>query len=162
MPEVQSWALSFSVPCIAGRYKRLVFGPPPKGVYRGFQDPDRGGDEPHPRRPYHRPQRGGDDQPLRSGNPTGPDHRTAPALRAGLSLRGIRYRLYAELRGVRYAGRCGALHAMWKTPVSDLKVRRWVLASSRSEEHTSELQSLMRNSYAVFCLKKKNKKKYDI
>src|SRR3546814_10874084 len=30
----------------------------------------------------------------------------------------------------------------------------------RSEEHTSELQSLMRISYAVFCLKKKNKKKY--
>src|SRR3546814_8085437 len=29
----------------------------------------------------------------------------------------------------------------------------------RSEEHTSELQSLMRISYAVFCLKKKNKKK---
>src|SRR3546814_8437755 len=29
----------------------------------------------------------------------------------------------------------------------------------RSEEHTSELQSLMRNSYAVFCLKKKNEKK---
>src|SRR3546814_4951016 len=27
----------------------------------------------------------------------------------------------------------------------------------RSAEHTSELQSLMRNSYAVFCLKKKNK-----
>src|SRR3546814_2883577 len=29
----------------------------------------------------------------------------------------------------------------------------------RSEEHTSELQSLMRTSYAVFCLKKKNKYK---
>src|SRR3546814_4516816 len=28
-------------------------------------------------------------------------------------------------------------------------------ATERSEEHTSELQSLMRNSYAVFCLKKK-------
>src|SRR3546814_6782140 len=28
-------------------------------------------------------------------------------------------------------------------------------AEDRSEEHTSELQSLMRNSYAVFCLKKK-------
>src|SRR3546814_3662913 len=28
-------------------------------------------------------------------------------------------------------------------------------SSGRSEEHTSELQSLMRNSYAVFCLKKK-------
>src|SRR3546814_6382778 len=31
--------------------------------------------------------------------------------------------------------------------------------SVRSEEHTSELQSLMRISYAVFCLKKKKKKK---
>src|SRR3546814_1267946 len=30
----------------------------------------------------------------------------------------------------------------------------------RSEEHTSELQSLMRISYAVFCLKKKHKNKY--
>src|SRR3546814_10305356 len=30
---------------------------------------------------------------------------------------------------------------------------------SRSEEHTSELQSLMRISYAVFCLKKKKKQK---
>src|SRR3546814_10241171 len=30
----------------------------------------------------------------------------------------------------------------------------------RSEEHTSELQSLMRNSYAVFCLKKKKTKTY--
>src|SRR3546814_2046075 len=32
----------------------------------------------------------------------------------------------------------------------------WII---RSEEHTSELQSLMRISYAVFCLKKKKKKK---
>src|SRR3546814_5428416 len=31
----------------------------------------------------------------------------------------------------------------------------WHGRSIRSEEHTSELQSLMRNSYAVFCLKKK-------
>src|SRR3546814_1581797 len=31
------------------------------------------------------------------------------------------------------------------------------LVLGRSEEHTSELQSLMRISYAVFCLKKKNK-----
>src|SRR3546814_3386372 len=30
------------------------------------------------------------------------------------------------------------------------------LGAFRSEEHTSELQSLMRNSYAVFCLKQKN------
>src|SRR3546814_6529916 len=34
--------------------------------------------------------------------------------------------------------------------------------SRRSEEHTSELQSLMRTSYAVFCLKKKNKTKHQI
>src|SRR3546814_1898379 len=34
--------------------------------------------------------------------------------------------------------------------------RRWPYRL-RSEEHTSELQSLMRISYAVFCLKKKNK-----
>src|SRR3546814_1857347 len=33
------------------------------------------------------------------------------------------------------------------------------LDTVRSEEHTSELQSLMRISYAVFCLKKKKKKK---
>src|SRR3546814_8302948 len=32
-----------------------------------------------------------------------------------------------------------------------------VIVSARSEEHTSELQSLMRTSYAVFCLKKKKK-----
>src|SRR3546814_7399516 len=32
--------------------------------------------------------------------------------------------------------------------------------AGRSEEHTSELQSLMRISYAVFCLKKKNKNNY--
>src|SRR3546814_7842468 len=31
-------------------------------------------------------------------------------------------------------------------------------SAGRSEEHTSELQSLMRISYAVFCLKKKNKR----
>src|SRR3546814_8106331 len=34
------------------------------------------------------------------------------------------------------------------------------IINARSEEHTSELQSLMRISYAVFCLKKKTKTKY--
>src|SRR3546814_5252917 len=34
----------------------------------------------------------------------------------------------------------------------------WHLGGGRSEEHTSELQSLMRISYAVFCLKKKKKR----
>src|SRR3546814_8588592 len=36
-------------------------------------------------------------------------------------------------------------------------VRAAIDRVNRSEEHTSELQSLMRISYAVFCLKKKNK-----
>src|SRR3546814_3637014 len=33
-------------------------------------------------------------------------------------------------------------------------LRQGIALAGRSEEHTSELQSLMRNSYAVFCLKK--------
>src|SRR3546814_3669046 len=46
------------------------------------------------------------------------------------------------------AGGCGAL-----PPVAPF--RRRYGRDGRSEEHTSELQSLMRISYAVFCLKKK-------
>src|SRR3546814_9780529 len=38
------------------------------------------------------------------------------------------------------------------------KASRIAYQTARSEEHTSELQSLMRISYAVFCLKKKIKK----
>src|SRR3546814_6091490 len=52
---------------------------------------------------------------------------------------------------------CGPL---WKRPI-DSAALYWRLESFhrpyRSEEHTSELQSLMRSSYAVFCLKKKKK-----
>src|SRR3546814_10300874 len=40
------------------------------------------------------------------------------------------------------------------------KAKVKVSVSIRSEEHTSELQSLMRISYAVFCLKKKNNRNY--
>src|SRR3546814_2228284 len=36
----------------------------------------------------------------------------------------------------------------------------WLESLRRSEEHTYELQSLMRISYAVFCLKKKNTEQY--
>src|SRR3546814_1208750 len=46
------------------------------------------------------------------------------------------------------AGRAGAVMAAMVENVQKRKTKR-------SEEHTSELQSLMRNSYAVFCLKKK-------
>src|SRR3546814_1862114 len=44
-------------------------------------------------------------------------------------------------------------------PTEKIAMTRLATRSSavrRSEEHTSELQSLMRSSYAVFCLKKKN------
>src|SRR3546814_10763969 len=40
----------------------------------------------------------------------------------------------------------------------DMVVGQYIAIEARSEEHTSELQSLMRISYAVFCLKKKNNK----
>src|SRR3546814_7349822 len=46
----------------------------------------------------------------------------------------------------------------WWRGLSGLTSRRSPVADQRSEEHTSELQSLMRISYAVFCLKKKNDK----
>src|SRR3546814_5909517 len=47
----------------------------------------------------------------------------------------------------------------YETPWNEGKLTgtRTVISNPRSEEHTSELQSLMRISYAVFCLKKKNK-----
>src|SRR3546814_9828740 len=54
----------------------------------------------------------------------------------------------------------GTGHAILKpreTRVSMFRAAR-LIADDRSEEHTSELQSLMRISYAVFCLKKKKQK----
>src|SRR3546814_2451962 len=54
----------------------------------------------------------------------------------------------------------------WNTKVGDrdvllVELRHELLSkrTERSEEHTSELQSLMRISYAVFCLKKKKRSK---
>src|SRR3546814_2238537 len=47
-------------------------------------------------------------------------------------------------------------------PVGARRYRPCTRASARSEEHTSELQSLMRTSYAVFCLKQNNKKDYHV
>src|SRR3546814_10055600 len=54
-------------------------------------------------------------------------------------------------RGVRSAGRPWARRSFDCADADDRRQRR-------SEEHTSELQSLMRISYAVFCLKKKKMK----
>src|SRR3546814_7021604 len=66
--------------------------------------------------------------------------------------------------------RCAPCRAQRKREVDSAKSKAWREANperqraasrkhheKRSEEHTSELQSLMRTSYAVFCLKKKNK-----
>src|SRR3546814_4896488 len=48
------------------------------------------------------------------------------------------------------------LVAAWhEAPVYTPRERAALAWTDRSEEHTSELQSLMRTSYAVFCLKKK-------
>src|SRR3546814_3676677 len=44
----------------------------------------------------------------------------------------------------------------WHTLSGGERQRVHIARALRSEEHTSELQSLMRISYAVFCLKKKN------
>src|SRR3546814_7169716 len=55
----------------------------------------------------------------------------------------------------RPADRIDRRDARRKSPAR--RPRQPVLAALRSEEHTSELQSLMRISYAVFCLKKKTK-----
>src|SRR3546814_2117142 len=54
--------------------------------------------------------------------------------------------------------------AMWQDGLPGLKQGRRTQPCwrQRSEEHTSELQSLMRISYAVFCLKKKNKQYYHL
>src|SRR3546814_2667590 len=60
----------------------------------------------------------------------------------------------AAVAGGRDAHKAGVqaiLHIIFQDAVLDQDI----LLRRRSEEHTSELQSLMRNSYAVFCLKKK-------
>src|SRR3546814_5169256 len=52
----------------------------------------------------------------------------------------------------------GVTHYSQTPPASGSYTERTESGRGRSEEHTSELQSLMRISYAVFCLKKKQKK----
>src|SRR3546814_7037188 len=71
---------------------------------------------------------------------------------------------FAEAAGIRYQDRDGG-HSLCHTTswgTSTRMIGGVIMTHGdddglrcRSEEHTSELQSLMRNSYAVFCLKKK-------
>src|SRR3546814_7333695 len=58
-------------------------------------------------------------------------------------------------RAIEVMGICGGHHEAAPVPFGSAWRAR---TGARSEEHTSELQSLMRISYAVFCLKKKKKK----
>src|SRR3546814_5289570 len=66
----------------------------------------------------------------------------------------VRPRRVIEARLLHRIARIGEIDeidAFHHAPIGDVQA-----GNDRSEEHTSELQSLMRISYAVFCLKKKN------
>src|SRR3546814_8654542 len=62
--------------------------------------------------------------------------------------------------GLLYLRSCRQAQRQTSFPIGSwpvaIRTFRWATFLSRSEEHTSELQSLMRISYAVFCLKKNN------
>src|SRR3546814_3749372 len=62
-----------------------------------------------------------------------------------------------EIRAAKAQGALKATVLVQHHPRRDQR-RPWQMIGERSEEHTSELQSLMRISYAVFCLKKKKHK----
>src|SRR3546814_5106150 len=64
--------------------------------------------------------------------------------------------LGADTLIVPYMGEAHRTAEGWKAAVADFNRYAERLKKS-SEEHTSELQSLMRNSYAVFCLEQKKK-----
>src|SRR3546814_5767567 len=75
------------------------------------------------------------------------------ALNAGLWFRRGRLLILPPARGQH--GRCQTGNPL----IPAVQISRATSESARSEEHTSELQSLMRISYAVFCFKKKKKHK---
>src|SRR3546814_9824973 len=63
-----------------------------------------------------------------------------------------------SVAGTLFSNRTPRLVEMFGIKVeADLEGNMLYIVNERSEEHTSELQSLMRTSYAVFCLKKKHK-----
>src|SRR3546814_2875211 len=79
-----------------------------------------------------------------------------PALDSGVK-RGMPVREAARLMLAYDAAERAAADVTNRTVMAQNAAGRHIVCTDRSEEHTSELQSLMRNSYAVFCLKKKNK-----
>src|SRR3546814_5336611 len=128
------------------------------------------------RRPHPRAHRGGgqgfDRAPDEAaGERRGDDARRAAAGRRALLAARDREEGAARIRGVGYRRRGGgrsrprredgarAADQRQGGRAARRSVRGAQFLADRSEEHTSELQSLMRISYAVFCLKKKKKKK---
>src|SRR3546814_4345242 len=67
----------------------------------------------------------------------------------------------AVLGPLRRARRTDAVRVVFHRAPLRLDQPQPAAVQPRSEEHTSELQSLMRISYAVFCLKQKNNKRKD-
>src|SRR3546814_8779465 len=96
--------------------------------------------------------------PLRVGQPQPAAVQPAvPAAAARRMAHRPRARARAVVRALARRGR--GLHgrrAVHAVAADAAAAQRAVDRTARSEEHTSELQSLMRISYAVFCLKKKN------
>src|SRR3546814_2669949 len=99
----------------------------------------------------------------------------ASSITQPISLRLISYTPCTAATNARVPSVCSTAAAMPNTSAKNINAIRSPLAAaatgflgtmlSRSEEHTSELQSLMRISYAVFCLQKKKinitKQKYN-
>src|SRR3546814_2291957 len=94
--------------------------------------------------------------------------RTSPKRRASQPVSGCMialasaYELIVQVPSLgltpRLPAMCGTDTLTMVMSSTSMKVLKATAMVSRSEEHTSELQSLMRISYAVFCLKKKKKK----
>src|SRR3546814_8919161 len=78
-------------------------------------------------------------------------HALPPPLRLRRIIRAILERNYAAVCPPEYLEK---VVASVKPNGYRLRAPRYLKSEQRSEEHTSELQSLMRISYAVFCLKK--------
>src|SRR3546814_1888926 len=92
-----------------------------------------------------------------------PQARDAVALRGGAEQHRhdeIVGEILAELLVDLGGGRHLVLEQLLEQPIVEVGEGFQKLAARRSEEHTSELQSLMRISYAVFCLKKKKQRQH--
>src|SRR3546814_2265708 len=96
----------------------------------------------------------------------GESDRAHGALLQGIALRIEAHGAVGDARQRAHRAATGALEELDEAPdlfvghrlAAGMPGPQRLLLLPRSEEHTSELQSLMRISYAVFCLKKKKKK----